>query len=337
MNDVLKEIEQGQFQDLYLLHGTETYIIDDAIKKITTGALSEDDMDFGLSQYDLSETPIQDVIDDAETVSFIMSDKKVVIAKNAIFLTGQNDKSKVEHNLERLESYAKEPNPNTILVIVAPYEKLDKRKKLTKLLTKEAVVIDAKPFNERSAEKWIREKSKEMNLSITEGAIGRLIQNVGANLLMLDNELHKMANYVNEGESITEETVDELVAKTVEQSVFTLVEKITTKNLDEAFTILYDLLRQNEEPIKILALLLRQFRIIFQSKILLQQGSSQADIAKQLKLHPYAVKVAINQGRQYDEEELKNIIRTLSDLDYKMKTGGNKQLLLDMFITSLQK
>ncbi|WP_121616862.1 DNA polymerase III subunit delta [Virgibacillus halodenitrificans] len=336
MSKVLNDIEQGVYHNLYLIHGTETYIIDDAVKKITTGVLTEEDMEFNLSQYDLADTPIQKAIDDAETLSF-MSDKKVVIVKNPIFLTGQKDKSKIEHNLEGLESYAKEPNPNTVFVLVAPYEKLDKRKKITKLLSKEAAVIEATAFNERNSEQWIRRKTKEMNLSITEGAIGRLLQNVGANLLMLDNELHKMAIYIDEEESITENTVDQMVAKTLEQNVFTLVEKVTTRKLDEAFTILYDLLRQNEEPIKILALLLRQFRIIFQSKILLQQSVPQKDIAKQLKLHPYAVKVAINQGRQYEGEELKDILRTLTEVDYKMKTGGNKQLLLEMFLTSLQK
>jgi DNA polymerase III subunit delta len=332
--DVLKEIEQGQFRSLYLIHGTETFIIDDAIKKITNGVLSEEDMEFNLSQYDLSETPIQEAIDDAETIGF-MSDRKVVIAKNAIFLTGQKDNSKVEHNLEALEEYIKNPCSSTVFILVAPYEKLDKRKKITKLLSKEAGVIEAAPFNERSADKWIRERAKEMNLSITEGAIGRLLQNVGANLLMLDNELNKMAIYIDEGETITEDIIDDMVAKTLEQNVFTLVEKATARKLDEALTILYDLLRQNEEPIKILALLLRQFRIIFQAKILLQQGLSQKDIAQRLKLHPYAVKVAIDQGKQYDVDELKGILRTLSDLDYQMKTGGNKQLLLEMFLTGL--
>src|SRR5690606_7655580 len=107
-----------------------------------------------------------------------------------------------------------------------------------------------------------------------------LVQNVGANLLVLENELNKMATFLNPGETITEDVIDEMVAKTLEQNVFTLVEKVTTRQLDSAFTILYDLLRQNEEPIKILALITRQFRIIFQCRILSQQGVGQGDIAK---------------------------------------------------------
>ncbi|MEX3623569.1 DNA polymerase III subunit delta [Viridibacillus arvi] len=336
MSVVLKEIENGNLRSVYLIHGPETYIIDDSIKKITSRVLSEEEMEFNYTQHDLVDIPLHVALDDAETMGF-MSDRKVVVIKNAVFLSGQKDTSKVEHNIARLESYIQDPNPDTILIVVAPYEKLDKRKKVTKLLTKEAGVIEAASFNERSAEVWIREKTKELNIQITHGAIGRLLQNVGANLLVLDNEIEKITTYLNEGEIITEDIIDEMVAKTLEQNVFTLVEKVTTRQLDAAFTILYDLLRQNEEPIKILSLITRQFRIIFQAKILLRNGASQGDIAKQLKLHPYAVKVAADQGRQFDEYVLQGIIRTLADLDYQMKTGKNKRLLLELFLTSLQK
>lgn len=336
MSAILKEIEQGKVRNVILLHGPETYIIDNSVKKIISSMLSEDEIEFNCTQYDLTDTPLDLALDDAETMGF-MSDKKIVVIKNAVFLTGQKDKTKIEHNITRLEEYVKDPSPFTILVIIAPYEKLDKRKKITKLLTKEAGVIEAASFNERNAENWIREETNKLHIRITDGAIGRLIQYVGANLLVLENELKKIATYLNEGEELTEDIVDEMVAKTLEQNVFTLVEKVTTRQLDSAITILYDLLRQNEEPIKILSLITRQFRIIFQSKILSQQRMSPRDIVKQLNLHPYAVKLAIEQGRHYEHTELQDILRQLAELDYQMKTGKNKRLLLELFITSLHK
>jgi DNA polymerase III subunit delta len=327
----MKEIENKEFRNLYLLYGTETYIIDEAVKKITTGVLSEEDMEFNLSQYDLVDTPIEVAIDDAETMSF-MGDKKVVIVKNAFFLTGQKEKG-VEHNVELFEQYVQFPCPTTVFIVIAPYESLDKRKKITKALLKHAGVIEATSFNERNAENWIREKAKEMNVNITPDAIGRLLQNVGANLQMLENELLKMEMYVGEGGTITEETIDEMVAKTLEQNVFTLVDKVVNRKIDDALKIFYDLLRQNEEPIKIASLITRQFRIIFQVKIL--SGVPQAELAKRLGLHPYAVKVALQQGSQFQEDELIDILNKLAEADYKMKTGNNKQLELEMFLTNL--
>lgn len=329
----MKEIENKEFRSLYLLHGTETYILDEAVKKIVNGALTEEDMEFNLSQYDLEETPIEVAIDDAETMSF-MGDKKVVIVKNPIFLTGQKEKG-VEHNLDFFEQYVQSPCPSTIFVIVAPFEKLDKRKKITKALLKSAGVLEAAGFNERNAEMWIREKTNEMNVRITPDAIGRLVQNVGANLQMLESELSKMEMYVGDNGTITEEIVDEMVAKTLEQNIFTLVDKVVNRKIDDALKIFYDLLRQNEEPIKITSLITRQFRIIFQAKILTKQGVPQGELSKRLGLHPYAVKIAVQQSSQFQEDELMDILNKLSDMDYKMKTGTNKKLLLEMFLTDL--
>lgn len=328
----MTSIEQGKL--VYLISGEEQYIIENSLKQIVSNVLTDEEMDFNYSQHDLNDTPLRVALDDAETLGF-MADKKVVVLKNAIFLTGLKDTSKAEHDVSLLENYVQNPNPNTVLIIIAPYEKLDKRKKITKLLSKEASLIEANKFDERKAEGWIREQVQILGIQIMPGAIGRLLQNVGANLLVLESELNKMATYLSPGESITEDVVDEMVAKTLEQNVFTLVEKVTTRQLDSAFTILYDLLRQNEEPIKILSLITRQFRIIFQSKILLEQGVGQADIAKRLKLHPYAVKIAIGQGNQFQMSEIQGIMRTLADLDFKMKSGSNKRLQLELFLTSL--
>ena len=330
----MMNIEHGK--NLYLIHGEESYIIESSIKQIVSNVLTDDEMDFNYSQHDLRETPLHVALDDANTLGF-MADKKVVVLKNAIFLTALKDTSKVEHDVTLLETYAKDPNPDAVVIVVAPYEKLDKRKKVTKLLTKEAFVIEAASFDERRAENWVRERVQAMGIQMTNGASGRLIQNVGANLVVLEQEINKIVTYLNPGESITEDVIDEMVAKTLEQNVFTLVEKVVNRQLDAAFTILYDLLRQNEEPIKIIALITRQFRIIFQSKILLQQGASQSDIAKQLKLHPYAVQIAAGQGKKFENQELQVIIRQLADLDYQMKTGKNKRLLLELFLTSLNK
>lgn len=326
------KVELGK--SVYVISGEEHYIIENSLKQIVQNVLSDEEMEFNYSQHDLKEIPLKVALDDADTLGFI-ADKKVVVLKNAIFLTAAKDTSKVEHDVSLLESYVQNPNPDTVLVIIAPYEKLDKRKKINKLLTKEACMIEAAKFDERKAEGWIRQQTQAKGIQITSGAISRLVQNVGANLLVLENELIKMATFLNPGEMITEDVVDEMVAKTLEQNVFTLVEKVTTRQLDSAFTILYDLLRQNEEPIKILALITRQFRIIFQSRILSQQGVNPGDIAKQLKLHPYAVKIAMDQAFQFEFLELQNIMRTLADLDFKMKTGSNKKLQLELFITSL--
>ena len=68
--DVWKKIEKKQFSSLYLLYGTEAYIINETKQKLMANVLTEEEMDFNLSVYDLEETPIEEAIEDAETFPF---------------------------------------------------------------------------------------------------------------------------------------------------------------------------------------------------------------------------------------------------------------------------
>ncbi len=130
--------------------------------------------------------------------------------------------------------------------------------------------------------------------------------------------------------------VEKLVSKSLEQNIFTLIEKVVQRKLDEALRIYYDLLKQNEEPIKILALLAGQFRLIYQVKELARRGYGQQQIASFLKTHPYRVKLAAGHADKFTDEELTNLMRLIAEADYQMKTGGmNKSLLIEMLLFHL--
>ena len=93
------------------------------------------------------------------------------------------------------------------------------------------------------------------------------------------------------------------------------------------------MLIQKEEPIKIVALLISQFRLLLQVKILQKQGYPQGDIAKVLKVHPYRVKLALQNIRQYNQKLLSEALDYLIDADYKMKTGQiDQELQVELFI-----
>ena len=96
--------------------------------------------------YDLEEAYLEDVVEDAHTLPFF-GERKVILIKSPLFLTAQ--KEKLEQNIKILEEYIGEPSPFSILVFVAPYEKLDERKKITKLLKKTADVIEANAMQVR--------------------------------------------------------------------------------------------------------------------------------------------------------------------------------------------
>ncbi|MCT8139659.1 DNA polymerase III subunit delta [Anaerobacillus sp. CMMVII] len=328
---VQKNIKKGQLSPVYLLYGTETFLIEETIQKLLTKVLTEDQYDFNLSTYELKETPISVAIEEALTIPF-MGTHRVVIVKDPHFLTGK-DQSKVEHDLKAFENYLVNPIPETIFIIVAPYEKLDERKKIVKLLKKEAEVLEAVPFSEQEMEKWLDSRVKKYHVEITKPGKEKLIQLLGNSLIMIAGEIEKLALYAGEGGVIDELTVQQLVSKTTEQDVFSLVDHVVHRRKQAALQVFYDLIKQKEEPIKILSLLARQFRILYQVKELSSRGYSQQNIAGTLKLHPYVVKLANQQANLFDEKNLLRFIDELAETDYKIKTGKmDKQLALELFI-----
>jgi DNA polymerase III subunit delta len=335
--DIWKQIKQREIAPIYLLYGTESFLINETKQLLLNQVLNEDEKDFNFSAYDLEETPIEVALEDAETFPFL-GERKVIFLHNPVFLTAEKTKEKIDHNVSRLEVYLKEPAPYTVLVLSAPYEKLDERKKITKELKRTAVTIEAKRLNEHELKNWIKERAKASGISFEPDALELLIAMVGTNMFMLTSEVDKLALYASEEKHIDVTLVEKLVSRSLEQNIFTLIEKVVQRKLEEALRIYYDLLKQNEEPIKILALLAGQFRLIYQVKELSRRGYGQQQIAGLLKTHPFRVKLAAGQAGKFTDEELTNLMTLLADADYQMKTGGmNKSLLIEMLLFKLKR
>lgn len=330
-----KNINQGKISSLYLLFGVEPFLIEETKHKIIQASLSEEELDFNYSSFDLQEVPIDLVLDEAETLPF-MGDRRVVIVNNPMFLTAQRDKSKVDHDLKRFESYLENPSQDTVMVIHAPYEKLDERKKIVKLLKKNSEVLHATEMNDAMLLEWIENKAKQQGVSISSTAKQNLLHLVGPKLMMLTNEMEKLALYVQKGGTIDDDHITQLVSRTLEQNIFVLLDSIVKRKLTNALRIYYDLLQQKEEPIKILSLIANQFRLIYQVKLLTQKGYGQKQIAGMLKVHPFRVKLAGNQGSSFNDKELLWILNEVAESDYKMKTGKmDKKLVLELFLMKL--
>ncbi|MEK3890664.1 DNA polymerase III subunit delta [Bacillus sp. FSL K6-3431] len=330
-----KKIEQKQFSPLYLLYGTETFLINETKQKLVANVLTKEDMDFNLSVYDLEETPIEMAIEDAETIPF-MGDKKLIILHKPAFLTAEKSKSKIEHDFKKLETYIQAPPPFTIMVFASTYEKLDERKKITKLLKKSAEVIEVKKMNESELKVWVREKTAENEVQMDETAMDLLLVLVGSDLMKLDTEIQKLSLFAADTKRIDVSMVENLTSRSIEQNIFSLVDKVVHRRMDEAFRIYYDLRKQNEEPIKILALLASQFRLIYQVKELMKRGYGQQQIASTLKTHPFRVKLASGQANSFSEEALGEIMNLLAISDEQLKTGASsRDLAVELFLFKL--
>ena len=314
----LKKLKKNDIKEIYLLSGPEYFIVEQFKQALIHHVKGDDTED--IMTYDLIETPIQDVIGDAETFPFF-SEKKIIFAYHPHFLRTKPEKSIVTHDLNVLEQYIERPVPFTILVLVAPYEKLDKRKGITKKLHKHSTVIDCQPLEDKALRSWMKEIADSFKIDLTVETNLLLESEFAGNLYMLQKEIEKLALHVGKGNVVTKEIADEVISPSNTYNALQLVDAVLKRNLHDAIKIYKDLEKMNEDPIGLIALLAYQFRVIFQVKLLKDKGYPLQRIQSEVKVHPYVVKLALERSTSFNQERLTNIINVLTNTDANIKRG----------------
>lgn len=328
----LQKIRKEKLQPCYLVLGTEKFLQDqvreEILKKIQVD--SKDDLNF--LSFDMENASLDEVVAEAETLPFF-GERRLVFVENPYFLTGEKVNNGIEQNTDLLVDYLKAPLESTVLVFFAPYEKLDERKKVTKQLKKTAITIDVKQLNEKEVRQYLMNTLNNSEIEMDRYAIDLFLRLTDLDLSKLMRELQKLMLFAQDQKKITTKEVEQLVPKTLEHNLFDMTQYVLTGNTEQALRLYEDLVLQGEETIKINAILLAQLRLLLQTKFLIKIGYQQANIAETLKVHPYRVKLAMQEVRRFDEGLLIRLFDRLVELDYQIKTGQiDKELSFQLFV-----
>ncbi|MBS4161538.1 DNA polymerase III subunit delta, partial [Klebsiella pneumoniae] len=199
--DVWKSLKKGDIHPVYCLYGKETYLLQETVQMIRQAVVDEETKDFNLSVFDLEEDALDLAVEDAETFPF-MGERRLVVAKNPSFLTAEKKKEKLEHNLGALEAYIAQPAPYTVFVLLAPYEKLDERKKLTKLLKKHAHMVEAKELNGKETADFMKSLAAAEEKQIETEAAEELVILGHASVSANAQEDKKVSTYIGDRDQI---------------------------------------------------------------------------------------------------------------------------------------
>lgn len=321
---------------IYLIYGEEPYWIEERLNDLIGKWVDPAWREVDLITFDATKSTIQEAVAEAEMLPF-GADHKVVVVKNAYFLTGTVLRGGVEHDPEVLKAYMDHPTPSTILILVAPYPKLDERKKIVKNLIKTAQTLNAKAFSEKERWEWLRGELKKREITFSEETFQYMTYLLPKTLLEAHQELEKLSLYAAGGKKIEKEDLEKLLTRTVEGDIFTLIDKALHQDVEGAFTLYDELRKRNEEPIKLLSLFGRQIRLMIEAKSLSGDGFSQKEIATRLKIHPYSAKMALELGRTIPMEKLILALSFIAEIDFKMKQGlVDKGFGMELVLLKLQ-
>lgn len=328
----LNKIKSGELAPIYLVLGQEQFLADTFKRAVTQQVIQTEDDELNFATFDMTETSLSVAVEEANTIPFF-GEYRLVAIENPYFLTGEKKNSGLEHNIEELLVYLEEPSPTTILVFYAPYEKLDERKKIVKLLKKQAVLIDTKMMQEKEVRQYVQKYIRNADYEITPEAFELFLRLSDMELSKIMSELNKILLYASDSKKITKDMIENLVPKSLEHNIFDMVTYVTKGQAEKALILYRDLLLQGEETIKINSILISQFRLLLQVKIMLANGYQQSNMLDILKIHPYRIKLAIQQVKSFELSELKSVFHDLVENDYRIKTGQmEKELLFELFI-----
>lgn len=310
MKRIAQDIKSGEFAHIYLLYGEEAYLrkqYRDNLKK----ALVPADDTMNCSIYAGKEINVNEVIDLAGTMPFFAERRVIVVENSGLFKAGSYD---------RLVELLKDM-PQTSYMIFAE-EEVDKRGKLYKAVTANGYAALCEMQDEATLKKWIMGLLKRENKMITADALNLLLDKTGANMETIKREVEKLICYKYFDEGITAEDVEELCIVQIQNRIFDMVEAVAAKNQKTALALYYDLLALKEAPMKILALIARQFHMLLQVKEMKQKGYPESEIAKQTGLNPYYLKKKyIPQAAQFPLPGLEAALRACVDAEERVKTG----------------
>lgn len=321
--------------NIMAIYGEVPELVEKKSNEIVESYLNEKKDDFNYVKYNLYDTSFNQIIEEALTMPFI-SEKKAIVVKNAFIFTGEKVSKDIQPNNEQVNEFLEKYDGENFIIFEVYQNKLDERKKITKTLKKTSKLAKVEQMSEQEIKNWIKNKLHENFKDIKQDALDLFIELTGINFNIVSQELEKIILFLGERTTINKKDVEEIINRSLEQNVFLLTEYIQKGEKYKAIQLIKDLIVMKEEPIKLLALITSNYRLYYQCKILSRKGYSGQQIAKTINVHPYRVKLALNQVKHYQLTHLLNIIDQCAETDYKLKSSYmDKQLILELFILSL--
>ena len=325
MEQLLQDLKQENYKNVYLLCGEEAYLRNQYKKKLRDALVAEGDT-MNYAYYEGKDINPRAVIDMAETLPFF-ADRRVLMLENSGFF---------KNKCEELADYVSTIPESTNLIFVDT--EIDKRNRLYKEVKKCGRVVEFGTQKEDTLLKWILGMLKKEGKNITKETLQIFLTKTGSDMQLIKNELDKLVSYTMGKEVITTADVEHVCITQTTNKIFEMVNAIAEGKQKQALELYEDLLSLKEPPMRILFLIARQFNQLYQVKLLGKEGLPSSEIAKQAGIVPFAMKKYQAQAKSFTEEELRTAVEECVASEEAVKTGAmNDRMSVELLILKYSK
>lgn len=313
--DFLAKVDSHAPKSVCVVFGDDAYLKRQVVAAIRQSVLTTDDAELSLCKADGSEAELRDVMDELSTMSMFGGGQRLVIVEDA--------DSFVSRFRSELEDYVRKPKTSGILLLIVSTWAANTR--LYKMVAETGLQIDCKTPSTAAVAKWISATARNQGAKLASGAVDQLLEIVGADLGLLDQELLKLSLIAGPGGEITPEMVKDTVGGWRARTGWEMLDAACEGRTADALQQLDRLILAGEHPIAILGQIAYTLRMLARATRLyiaaqgtreplkLSEALTQAGCRPRVirQVEPRLVRLGRNRGGQ--------IYRWLLEADLAMK------------------
>ncbi len=321
----IKEIvASGKVATVYLWYGEDRFLIQEGLKVLKSFHFMTDPSGSGMEVVSAKELSPAGIVERANTMSFF-ANRLVIVEDVTYFQDGQTA------DLEPFLDYFANPNPRTCLLFIA--ESVHRGRKFYKALDKTGEIMEfSAPKRPQEWLAWVQTELKVRGKSMDNQVAAQFIEWTGHHTGVLSQELDKLIIFVGERQKITSEDIKTITPQSIETSIFDLLDAVASRSSAKALLALREVLRK-EHALKVLALLVRQVRLLLGCDALRKRGGNVAEAPSVLGISPYEAQKVWQQSAKLSTEQLYKALSECLNTDLAMKTGGGDPgLLLEIML-----
>lgn len=297
---------------IILLHGEDTYRMRRKLREIMEEHKQKHKSGLNLRCLEGKSIGLDDLRNEMFGIS-MFKEKKLIVVSDAF--------SNLKLKEELLEKGKVFTDSDNVLILVESTNIL-KKEKLFSFIEKSGKVQEFEPLKGVKLNAWVKKEVEALNGEINEKGLEKLIEYVGSDLWQMENELKKLVNY---SKKISEKEIESMVKPKYETNIFDTIDAIATKDKKKAIRFLKEHAEKGDSVLFLLAMIASQIRNIISVK----SGSGKG-------MHPFVLRKATFQSRNFSLEDLKRIYQKIVDLDFEIKVGKIEQdMALDVLISEI--
>ena len=309
-NQTKKSIENGVYQPVYFLQGENTYYIDEIANKLLNCVLQESEKDFNQTILYGKDSSADQIIDYAKRYP-VMSDYQLIVVLEAQHLS---------RAIEKFENYFKNPVLTTILVFCFKGKKVDKRKSIGKLLSKNNFIFDFDPIKDYQLPDWVISCANENKVKLDSQATVLIAEFLGNNLSEIEKNIQKLKLLLKNNETVNVDMVQKHIGFSKDYNLFELTDAIAAMNVQKAGFIAYHFGKNNKSHLIVVTIgHLYGFFTKLMKFHFYKDTMNDNQLAGKIGVHPFFLKQYKQASNFYSKSKLAQILSFLRHYDLMSK------------------